>query len=145
MSELILKRLTVSNADLMLNGTGTAKLIPFQYKDIMTGQNKVLSHCRILGRPSRFSFSSSFSCCSATDMCSNTDSAPRVASISGDSSAGGTRDAETTLATCTPFFRKIGDSDMFLTTIETLLLLSLSLVYACMTCSPGGRGHTPSG
>ena len=47
---------------------------------------------------------------------------------------GGPGDAETILATCIPFFRKIKDSDMFLTTTDTLLLLILSLVYMCRTC-----------
>ena len=111
----------------------------------MKGQNKVLSCCSILGvqllRPSRFSFS----CHLATDIGSHSASAPRMASISGENSRGSTGDAETTLATCTPFFRNIGDSDMFMTTTDTLLLLILSLVYACRTCNPGGRGHTPQG
>ena len=70
---------------------------------------------------------------------------PRAASISEDSSTGGTGEAETTCATCTPFFRKIGDSDMFLTTTDTLLLLILSLVYVCKTCSLGSKGCTPPG
>ena len=90
-------------------------------------------------RPSKFSFSNSFSCCAVTDIGSCTASIPRVASISVDSSAGGTREAETTHATYTLFFKKIGDSDMFLTTTDTLLLLILSLVYMCKACSPGAR------
>ena len=56
-------------------------------------------------RPSKFSFSRSFSCHAATNMGSHAISAPRVASISGDNSAGGTGDADTMHATCTPFFR----------------------------------------
>ena len=96
-------------------------------------------------RPSKFSFSNSLSCCAVTDIGSCTASIPRVASISVDSSVGGTGKAETTCATWTPFFRKIGDSDMFLTTKDTLPLLILSLVYACKTCSPGGRGCIPPG
>ena len=94
-------------------------------------------------RLSKFSFSNNFSCHAVTDIGSCTASAPSVASISEDSSADGTGEAETTSGTCTPFFRKIGDSDMFLTTMDTLLLLILSFVYMCKTCSPGGRGHAP--
>ena len=52
-------------------------------------------------RPSKFSFL----CCMVTNIGSCTISAPRVASISGDSSAGGTGEVDTTCATCTPFFR----------------------------------------
>ena len=96
-------------------------------------------------RPSKFSFSNSFSCHVVTDIGSCKASIPRVASISVDSSAGGTGEAETTRATCTRFFTKIGDSDMFLTTMDTLLLLILSLVYMCKTCSLGGRGCAPPG
>ena len=84
-------------------------------------------------------------CCSATDRGCHLSSAPRTASISGDISVGRTGNAETTLATCTPLFRKIKDSDMFLTTMDTLLLLILSLVYACRTCnlvSPALKGVT---
>ena len=93
-------------------------------------------------RASRSNFSRSFLCCSATDRACCLSSAPRTASISWDISADGTGD-ETTLATCTPFFRKIKDSDMFLTTTDTLLPLILSLVYACRTCNPGDRGCAP--
>ena len=94
-------------------------------------------------RPSRSNFSRSFLCHSATDRGCCLSSAPRTASISGYISAGGTGNVETTLTTCMPFFRKIKDSNMFLTTTDTLLLLILSLVYACRTCNPGGRGHAP--
>ena len=93
-------------------------------------------------RPFRSNFSKSFFCHSATDRGCCLSSAPRTASISRDMSVGGAGNVETTLATCTPFFRKITDSDMFLTTTDTLLLLILSLVYACRTCNPAGRGHT---
>ena len=85
-------------------------------------------------RPSRSNFSRTFLCHSATDRGCHLSSAPRTASISGDISVGGTGDTETTLATCMPFFRKIKDSNMFLTTTDTLLLLILSLVYVCRTC-----------
>ena len=95
-------------------------------------------------RLSKFSSSNSFSCHAFTDIGSCMASAPRVASISVDSSVGGTGEAETTCATCTPFFRKIGDSDMFLTTMDTLLLLILSLVYTCKTYSLGGQGMCPT-
>ena len=96
-------------------------------------------------RPSRFNFSRSFFCYTATYMGSRSASVPRMASISGDSSVCSTSNAETTLATHTPFLRKIGDADMFLTTTDTLLVLILSLVYVCRTCNPGGRGHVPPG
>ena len=89
-------------------------------------------------RPSRSNFSRSFCCHSATDKGWCLSSAPRTVSISWDISTGGTGDAETILGTCMPFFRKITDSDMFLTTTDTLLLLILSLVYAYRTCNPGG-------
>ena len=39
----------------------------------------------------------------------------------------------------------MGQSDIFLTTTDTLLLLILSLVYACKTCNPEGKGCTPQG
>ena len=94
-------------------------------------------------RPSKFSFSNNFSCHTVIDMGSHAASAPRAVSISEDSSRGGTGEAETTCANCTPFSGKIGDLDMFLTTMDTLQLPILSLVYACKTCSPGGRGHAP--
>ena len=90
-------------------------------------------------RLSKFSFCNSFSCCAVTDIGSCTASIPRAASISVDSSMGGTGVAETTCATCTSFFRKIGDLDMFLTTTDILLLPILSLVYTCKICSPGER------
>ena len=73
---------------------------------------------QLLG-PSRFSFSKSFSCHSATDKGGCLSSAPRTTSISRESFTGGTSDVETTLEICTPFFRKIGDSDMFLTITNT--------------------------
>ena len=95
-------------------------------------------------RLSKFSISNSFSCHMVTDIGSCMASVPRVASISVDNSAGGTGEAETTCATCTPFFRKIGDSDMFLTTTDTLLLLILSLVYVCKTSSLWGQGTHPT-
>ena len=94
-------------------------------------------------RPSKSNFSRSLPCHSTMDRGCHLSSAPRTASISGNISADGTGDAETTLATHMPFFRKIKDSDMFLTTTDTLLLLILSLVYACRTCNLGGRGHAP--
>ena len=78
-----------------------------------------------------------------TDIGSHTVSAPRVASISGDSSARGTSEVKTIHTTCTPLFRRMGDSDIFLTTTDTLPLLILSLMYVCNTCNPGGKGHTP--
>ena len=93
--------------------------------------------------PSRFSFSRSFPCCSATNKHGCLSSVPRAASISNESSASGTGDAETTWATCMPFFRKTRDSDMFLIITDTLLLLILSLVYACRACNPRGSGCTP--
>ena len=96
-------------------------------------------------RPSKFSFSRSFSYCAATIIGSHAVSAPRAASISGDNSTGCTGEADTTRATYTPFFRKMGLSDIFLTTMDTLLLLIFSQVYACKTCRPGGKGCTPSG
>ena len=96
-------------------------------------------------RPSRFNFYRSLVYLSTTDRGSHLFSVPRTASHSGENSMCGTGDVETTLATCTPLFRKIEDSYMFLTTTDTLLLLILSLVYACRMCNPGGRGHTPPG
>ena len=95
-------------------------------------------------RPSRSNFSRSFLCCSATDRGCHLSSAPRTASISRDISMGRTGDVETTLTTCMPFFRKIEDCNMFLTTTDTLLLLIFRLVYVYRTCNPGGRGHAPS-
>ena len=59
--------------------------------------------------PSRFSFSSNFYWHTDTDKGSCTASTPRATSISGDSFMGGTGEAETTLATSTAFFRKIGE------------------------------------
>ena len=82
-------------------------------------------------RPSKFSFSRSFSCHVATVIGSHAVCAPRAASISGDNSTGGTSKADTMHATCTPFFRKMGLSDIFLTTMDTLLLLIFSQVYVC--------------
>ena len=58
---------------------------------------------------------------------------------------GGTGNVETTLATCMPFFRKIEDLDMFLTTKDTLLLFILSLVYVCRTCNPRLSFPSPQG
>ena len=81
-------------------------------------------------RPFKFSFSNRLSFHAVTDIGSCMASIPRATSISVDSSVGGNGKAETTCATCTPFFRKIGDLYMFLTTTDTLLLLILSLVYA---------------
>ena len=115
----------------------------------MEGQHQFPHCCGIQGvqllSPSRFSFSRSFPCHSATDKDGCLSSNPRAASISGESSAGRTGNAETTQATCTPFFRKTGDSDMFLIITDTLLLLILSLVYVCRTCNPRGSGHAPPG
>ena len=96
-------------------------------------------------RPSRLNFSRSFFCHSTTDRVSHLSSIPRMASNSGDNSTGRTGDVETTLSTCTPFFRKIEDPEMFLITMDTLLLLILSLLYACRMCNQGGRGHIPPG
>ena len=93
--------------------------------------------------PSRFSFSRSFPCHSVTDKDGCLSSIPRVASISGESSTGRARNVETTWATCMPFFRKTGDSDMFLIITDTLLLLILSLVYMCRTCIPGSSSCSP--
>ena len=72
--------------------------------------------------PSKFNFSSSFSCLAATDKGSGLGSLPSEASISGDSSAGGTSDADKTCTTGLPFLRKIWLSDTFLTTKDTFLL-----------------------
>ena len=94
-------------------------------------------------RPFRSNFSRSFCYHSATDRGWCLSSTPRTTSIFGDISVGRTGNTETILTTYTPFFRKIIDSDMFLTTTNTLLLLILSLVYVCRTCNPGGRGCTP--
>ena len=96
-------------------------------------------------RPSKFSFSRSFSCHVATVIGSRAASVPRAASILGVGSTGGTDEADTMHATLTPFFRKMGLSDIFLTMTDTLLLLIFSWVYTCKMCKPGGRGHTPSG
>ena len=79
------------------------------------------------------------------EMGSHMVSAPRVPSISGDNSAGGTWVAENTHATSIPFLRKTGGYDIFLTTIDTLLLLILSLVYVCKTCNPRDKGRAPLG
>ena len=68
---------------------------------------------------------------------------PQAASISGESSASRTSDAETIWATFMPFFRKTRDSDMFLIITDTLLLLILSLVYVCRTWNPGSSSHAP--
>ena len=113
----------------------------------MEGQHQFPHCCSILGSPVAGSIQvklfQKFPHCSATDKDGHLSSFPRTASISRESSAGRTGNAETTLATCTPFFRKTGDSDMFLIITDTLLLLILSLVYACRTCNPGGSGHVP--
>ena len=93
-------------------------------------------------RPSKFSFSGSFSCHTATVIGSHTVSAPRTASILGDNSIGGTGEADTMHATLTPFFRKMGLSNIFLTMMDTLIF---SWVYACKTCKPGGRDYAQSG
>ena len=47
---------------------------------------------------------------------------PKVASISGDNSTGGTSHANMTRATGMPFLRKMWLSDMFLTTRDTFPL-----------------------
>ena len=96
-------------------------------------------------RPSRFNFSSSPSCCTVTYMGSCTVSAPKATSISGDTFIGINPLPVITHATCTPFFKKMGDTDIFQTSTDTLLLLILSLVYACRTCNPGGKGCAPCG
>ena len=93
--------------------------------------------------PSRLSFSRGFLCCSATNKDGHLSSIPRAASISGESSAVGTGNAETTWAACMPYFRKTGDSDMFLIITDTLLLLILCLVYVCRTCNPRGSSCAP--
>ena len=147
MPEPLLKWLAVSDSNLMLNHASTTKFIPIKHET--SWKDNTRSHATVafqgvqLLRPSRSNFFISFCCRSATDRGWHLSSAPRTTSISRDISVGGTGNAETTLATCMPFFRKITDSDMFLTTTDTLLLLILSLVYACRTCNPGGRGHTP--
>ena len=104
----------------MLNCTHATELIPIQHEDVMKGQYKLPIGSHIV-------------------------SVPRAASISSDSSMGGTGEVETTHTTCTPFFRKTRDSDIFLTTSYTLLLLNSSLVYVCNTCNPKDKGCTPAG
>ena len=83
-------------------------------------------------RPSKFSFSRSFYCQAATVIGSRAVSAPRPASILGDSSTEETCKADTMHTTLTPFFRKMGLSNIFLTTMDTLLLLIFSWVYVCL-------------
>ena len=126
MPEPFFERLIILDADLVLYSTSATQFIALQCEHIMISQDK-LSRChRILGdqwaNPSKFNFSSSFSCLAATDKGSGLDSLPSAASNSGDSSVGGTSDADTTCTTATPFLRKIWLSDMFLTTKDTLLL-----------------------
>ena len=125
MPEPFLERLTILDANLVLDGTSTTQFIALQCKHIMIGQDK-LTTATFSGHqwanPSKFNFSSNFSYLTATDMGSGRDSVPRVASISGDNSAGVTSDADTTRATGTPFLRKMWLSDMFLTTRDTFPL-----------------------
>ena len=95
-------------------------------------------------RPSKFSFSRNLFSHMANVMGSCTASVPRAAPISVVNSTGGISKTDTKHATLTPFFRKIGLSDLFLTMTDTLLLPIFSWVYMCKMCKPRRRGHTPT-
>ena len=144
--ETLLEGLTVGDPNLILNHPGAPKLIAVQHENIMETQHQ-LSCCRGIPRssvaePIQVQLFQKLSLL-LTYRDSHLSSVLRTASISRESSISRTGDVDTTLATCTPFFRKTRDSNIFLTMMDTLLQLILSLVYVCRACSPGGSGHDP--